>query len=802
MIDAAGNVVTSFPIDAGVGDQLKPHVAWNGQHWLVAWIEDKPGLPVTQRIRGVRVAPDGSVVDAEPITIQDAGTYYFSFFGMALAGGGADGWVLVTQGNDNGLRAVRIASDGSVVNPAGVVVSSQLSSLSWDIAFAQDEYMIVYGTGTSATARRYSQTLQFLGATSIPFARAIATDGTDFLVTGQHDFSWPPKIEATLLGHDGTVLAPRFTVIQGTSQWSPSGEDAGFDGTNYWVTWGGISAARISPAGAMIDPVGGFNLPLDWQTTSWPAYDTAPGGGLQYLWHDGLGGLGYAKDAHTARLTPAGQLTNQQAVSVSPPAQVEADVARGDGTHMIVFRSRSSGAARILAQRLDDAGTPLDAEPIEVAAGPVEWLDTPSIGQPGVAWNGSVFMVAWSDTVNVYVRRMNPDGSFVDASPITVLTGQHAAVGALGSDFLVSGTTVGTLLATGALRVARVDGITGAVLDTPPITLSAPTLAGQYPHIDAFGGRWLVVWESVYRDQHSTTVIHSAAHAFVEPDGTTTGQLGSGVGERPGVGIAGDRALIIGIDDTVPGGYTDLEARILMADGSYLGPTFLLSSAPEDQLRPTATWDGTQFLAAWEDKRNAVVYFDERTDIYGARVSADGVVLDPAGIALAAAPEVEIQPEFLTTAGGTLLAVSKLRMDDPATGVFRLGIHGADAPTWFDLGGGTSGAFGMPALTGEGTLAAGTTVTLTLESAPPTELTLLWVSTTSTPLPFFGGLIHAFPEDLGVLLTTDGTGAVVAGGTWPAGIPAGTNLWFQFLVRDLTMPGEIVLSNALRATTP
>jgi hypothetical protein len=682
LLDGSGNVVETIMINEGPGDQTLPHVAWNGESWLVVWMEPQPfGLPTYERLCGVRVASDGTVLDATPIVIHvESSGCYCNYFGLAVAGGGPGGWVVVFQANAQGLRAVRVQADGTVANPGGLVVSSWNSQLAYDVAFAQEEYMIVFGTGTQAYARRYSSTLDLLGTTPLPFAREVATDGTNFLVVGQWAYSWPPKLEATLLGHDGSVLVPRFTVATGNAVTGPSGERVGFGGSEYWVAWSGDKFARVTRAGELLDPEGFTISPSAAGTFGWePAYDAAAAGGIQIVWRDGGGGLGYPQDVYTARITPAGQAVNEAAISVNAPAQVESDFAEGDGIHMIVFRSRSSGAARILAQRLDDDGVVLDPEPLEIASGPVQWLGTPSIDAPQVAWNGSVFMVVWSDTINVLARRMNPDGTFVDATPLAIMPGRSATVGALEANFLVGGSTVvyfsGTLQPPGALRVSRVDGVTGAVLDSPPILVGGAS--DRHPHIVTLGGRWLVVWESVTRDPYSSSVFYAAGVVFVAADGTTTGQLATQLSKRPNVAVADDRALLVAVDGSVPGGATDLEARILMADGTFLGPKFSLSTAFDEQLRPAATWTGTEFLAAWEDKRNAVIHFDERTDIFGARVSADGVVLDPAGISLAAEPLVEIQPELMTIGGTTLMAVSTLRSDDPLLSSFRLGIHQA-----------------------------------------------------------------------------------------------------------------------------
>lgn len=798
LLDGDGSVlVRSIVIDEGPGNQIKPHVAWNGTHWLVAWIEQDPdGLPTYDRIRAVRVALDGGVVDPTPILLH-GDDYYFSFEGLAMAGGGADGWTVIFEGNDTGFRAVRVAADGTVATPVGGVVISPLNVTDFDIVFAQDEYMVVFkSTSQAPRARRYSPTLQLLGTTSIPFADEVATDGANFLVVDTNEAVWPPSLQAVLLDHVGAVAVPPFTVKTGNAVSGPSGEGVGFDGTNYVVTWNTSNAARVTAGGQLLDPEGFAYTPVT-ASFSKPAYDTAPGGGLQFLWHDGGGGAGYPVDAWTGRFTAAGALVDQRPASVSAPAQVEADLARGaGGIHAVAFRSRTSGGARILVQRIDDDGVALDAEPIEVASGPVQWLETPTIDRPGVAWNGSVFMITWSNKIDVLARRMNPDGTFVDASPLVVMPGQGSAVGALGADFLVAGSTVGTLLATGALRVARVDGTTGAVLDSPPITLSSPSLTGRYPHVEQLGGRWLVVWESVYDDPWSTTTIASAAIAFVEADGTTTGQLGAGLGPRPNVAVAADRALLVAVDGTLSSATTDLEGRILMADGSFPGPAFQLSGALDRQLAPAAAWNGTEFIAAWEDLRNAVAYFDERTDVYGARVSPDGVVLDPAGVPLLTGPRAETAPAFLSVGATTLMATSILRSDTPL-GTYRLGLqrHDGVAPVCqTDLGfGGPGGA--LLQLCGEA-LATGGTADLLLTGAPPAAPAWIAVGPSLNPTPLFGGLVVPVPPTAVLPFVTDGLGQVSVPDLNGGGGPA--TLFLQAVVLDGSLPQGIAISNALQ----
>ena len=131
--------------------------------------------------------------------------------------------------------------------------------------------------------------------------------------------------------------------------------------------------------------------------------------------------------------------------------------------------------------------------------------------------------------------------------------------------------------------------------------------------------------------------------------------------------------------------------------------------------------------------------------------------------------------------------------------VFRVEFLGG---TWETLGGGTTGSHGPPTLVGAGPLAAGTTVDIDLTQAPPSAPALLFVSFASTPLPFFGGTVHPLPVATEFLFACDATGSLLLGGPWPAGVPGGTEIWFQYLVADPSVPAQITLSNAVKATTP
>jgi hypothetical protein len=125
-----------------------------------------------------------------------------------------------------------------------------------------------------------------------------------------------------------------------------------------------------------------------------------------------------------------------------------------------------------------------------------------------------------------------------------------------------------------------------------------------------------------------------------------------------------------------------------------------------------------------------------------------------------------------------------------------------DLASWQDLGGGTTGISGPPTLRVSGLLDAGSDLDIGLSRAPASALMLFRASLSSTPVAAVGGTIYANPFDLQLILAADPGGqfdlsTVVA----PGGVP-GVDIYFQFIVQDLSVPDKITLSNAMMATTP
>jgi Tol biopolymer transport system component len=125
-----------------------------------------------------------------------------------------------------------------------------------------------------------------------------------------------------------------------------------------------------------------------------------------------------------------------------------------------------------------------------------------------------------------------------------------------------------------------------------------------------------------------------------------------------------------------------------------------------------------------------------------------------------------------------------------------------DRGPWNDLGSALDGFAGPPALYAAGWLEAGTPFALALRQAAPQAPAVFFVALNGTPVPFKGGTLQAFPPLLTLSAMTATNGQILLSGTWPAGIPAGTDLHFQWAIGDFGAPWGVALSQALEAITP
>jgi hypothetical protein len=357
--------------DAG-GEAImgKPAVAGDGSKFLVVWRAEN------QHVRGARVAHDGTLLDPSGIdilvspetsgfpTVGFDGTNFVVFFSHVPAGQST--WE---------LYAVRVAPDGTVLDPSGVRLT------------------------TGASLKEYR-------------VLSVAFDGTNFLVPWRSAASdvYVSRVSSTPANLDG----PTGVLVSGNHvSWYPA---VAFDGTNFLVTWHDgraapydIYGARVTKAGVVFEP-GGFLIAsspgnIDHQGV---AFD-----GTNYLvvWRDlRPNPLPDAAYVYGTRVTPAGVILDDPPILVADDqwtgVTIIAAASDGDGFLVAWTTVTPSGAgadfrlADIFGRRVSSAGEVLDSAAIPM--GVAHWHQS----QPTIGYDSGRFLVAWGETGNEVAARL------------------------------------------------------------------------------------------------------------------------------------------------------------------------------------------------------------------------------------------------------------------------------------------------------------------------------------------------------------------------------------------------------------
>ena len=107
----------------------------------------------------------------------------------------------------------------------------------------------------------------------------------------------------------------------------------------------------------------------------------------------------------------------------------------------------------------------------------------------------------------------------------------------------------------------------------------------------------------------------------------------------PAIAFDGTNFLVVW-EDWRSGGYSDICGTRVTPQGTLLDPSgFVISQAAYNQRHPALAFDGANFLVVWDDYRRGHAF-----DIYGTRVTPQGVVLDAFGIIITQASNDQQHP--------------------------------------------------------------------------------------------------------------------------------------------------------------
>jgi hypothetical protein len=683
-IDADGNPIDArpFPIVVGAGNQFRPRVAWNGENWLVLYESQDPTSGYfAYNLRAVRVSPTGAVLDATPLLFP-ATQFEPSTIGLQLAG--QNGQWLVTRciyhadGYGTYLAGQRINAAGTLLDSTPRVLLDWIYGPCTLLA-SGGEYLAAgpdWGNSSTFKARRIGLNGVPIGAAfSVP-STTIAASASEYYVSWTADFV---NLVGSRMTRTGSLLTPAGTmIVPGLAQYTSS--TLAHDGNQWWFAWGAadlLRTVRISNAGTVLDAGGGVPLPLtiggNINNAYVPTLVSRAGGGVQFLWYDVRVALGYDTNVFALPVNASNVAGTERCLSTGTHNQRSADFAQGPGGQVaVVYASEAANDDRVLLQLLNAQGTPTHAQPIEVAR-------AATIGRPSIAWNGSVYAVAWDQgagqtVTGIFSRRYSPAGDPIDAQPVSLMPGFSPDIEAVGGTFLVASSRYATYPQTIFAQAIRVDGPTGSPLDPAPIVLGGGYVSTG-PRVRSDGTRWVVVYHSHWSHNDSRS---DAIYNFVNQNGTFTSALNpsttSGGNGDPDVAFSGSKYLFVWRNNTLASADNDIYGRVMNLDGTFQTDNFTISAAPTRQLRPVVGFDGSDFVVAWEDQRNQSSFFDERTDIYAARVSNTGTVRDPAGVAVVRTPHGDAGAALLSAPTGVTYVAASRFVIEPPFDSYRIGI--------------------------------------------------------------------------------------------------------------------------------
>ena len=409
----------------------------------------------------------------------------------------------------------------------------------------------------------------------------------------------------------------------------------------------------MSKSGAVLDSTGSaISTSVNDQAAPALAFD-----GTNYLavWTDSRRAdpddfFGGDPDIFGVRVRKSGVPFSASGFLTSTAANSQRNPAVGfDGTNYLVVWSDHRGSRNtIYGARLSKSGTILDGGGFAIsdASGPAF--------DPALAFDGTNYLVTWTDARSgpfaeaIYGARVAKSGTVLDPTSFAVSGAgfrDASAVAFDGTNYLVTWTAYnfdgGDFPSDSDIYGARVTKA-GTVLDPNGFAISTAANFQTSSAVAFDGANYLVVWA----DARSGADVYGArvteAGAVLEPNGIA---ISTGAAGAYTPSVAFDSAnftsyLVVWSDDR--NGNDDIYAARVTGSGAVLDPAgFPVSSVPEGQNRPQVAFN-TSFMVVWNDRRSGT-----NTDVYGNRVNTAGGVLDGDGFAVARSATDEGPPSLV-----------------------------------------------------------------------------------------------------------------------------------------------------------
>lgn len=603
-----------------------PSIAFDGTNYLVVWADQR--LSRDEDIFATRVSQTGAILSTTGITVNTGNGRQLHpvvvFAGTQYLVAWED--FKITSGAEADIAAARVSTTG-VVTQLGRVAPSAQNELGPKLAANGNNALLVWNNGGDIRASLFNGTA-FGGAASITADAAVqsqpavaANPGGNYLVAYTEGATATADLKGAFVTAAGVKTGAALTLSAGAGRQSEA--SAAWDGTHYVLTFTNNNV--------------GINLFGERVSTA-----------------------GVVLDTRNEGITP-----NVGGVSISSLAgnQELSNLACKPGACFVVWQdSRSSATTKfdIYGQRLDVATAlaPNGTEIVVSNANRAQFV-------PAVTTNNTDFFTVWqdardTDTNTVFGARVTAAGAVADPSGLMLVTGNNResapAMGRAGGTFGVFWTDSRNYGSD--IELTRFLGATKQ--DTTARTVTSAPFAQASPAVTMSSGNFFAVWNDsrngLDRDIYGARI--TAAGVVLDPAGTP---IVTATGDQlvPEISTNGTVSLVAW-EDRRAGNFDIRGAIVDNASGTVSVADFVICNVAGDQTRPAVAFDAAsgQFLVMWTDSRTPA-----DPNIFGARVTAAGAVLDPNGVTISSGANGQFNPRATFLSGTGLVVWEDRRID-------------------------------------------------------------------------------------------------------------------------------------------
>ncbi|AKT42691.1 hypothetical protein [Chondromyces crocatus] len=670
VIAVSGEVALGTPTSGPAArHQDRPAIAWNGDHYLLVWQDDRRSsrddLRDTTDLWVARVNADGTFIDpVGKLLIEHAEA-------PAITTDGTD--FLITFSRNTGdysfrtVEVARVSAAGDLLSEAQVPGAMVARVNTAEVAFDGMNYVVAWADGNAHYTRVSPQGVVLDGGgTTLAGAHQVdvAFDGTNTLIVTNDDAG----VKGYRVDSQGNLVDGAPLTISLTDGSYGGFYDVGVACTGgvCTVVWSDLverlepsphnetvlQAARVTSSGVLLDaqPITivsktqhGEPFHIDVGIDGQDAVVVAD------LWHEYDVSYQLPATVLTARVSSQGLPVGTPHILASPGTKpgVHSAIAKGGPRPLVVWSDQSDRHG--LWHNNDIKGVFLDAN------GPVGaslLLQSASDQRhPSVAFDGENFVVAWTDgrnghqgrSLDVYATRVSPSAQVLDLQGVLLSTstfftvygpaqrdlgprvafdGEKAVVGYLNCN----GSEMEPICVTAVSRLSRAGAALDAMPLNPLMSSWVPTHAVYTPELISGDGEVLVVEPN------------ALATAHIDPSGQVTTDFPSGwpAGQyfEAAAGItssASDGAGHLFLEATYDG---QVQGARLALDGTLLdgGARFSIAPPGTQAASVTAAFDGENYLVVWLDKAGPA------PRILASRVTSAGAVVDTTPVLLAEYP--------------------------------------------------------------------------------------------------------------------------------------------------------------------